>query len=138
MNYIKKYKIKARNQRIGHNFAVRGDIYDRNGIKLATDNVFYNVFARRVDYDNDASSPEAIATALAPILKMSKGQLLKKLNSARIAEGRSRALPAPVSRTVSRLPGRPGSNHRSSPWGLTGPRRSGTGLMAAVPGGKAR
>ena len=77
----KHYKIKAQKQRAGQNFAVRGDIYDRNGFKLATDDVFYNVFARRVDYDDDKSSPEAIATALAPILNISKAELLKKLNS---------------------------------------------------------
>ena len=77
---VKKYKIRAQKQRASQNFAVRGDIFDRNGIKLATDDVFYNVFARRVDYDDDKSSPEAIATALAPILNTSKAQLLKKLN----------------------------------------------------------
>lgn len=78
---IKKYRVKARNQRAGYNFAVRGDIYDRSGIKLATDKVFYNVFARRADYDEDQSSPEVIAKQLAPILKIPKEQLLKKLNS---------------------------------------------------------
>lgn len=78
---IKKYKVKAKNQRAGQNFAVRGDIYDRNGIKLATDDVFYNVFARPVDYDEETSSPEIIATKLAPILNMSKSELLKRLNS---------------------------------------------------------
>ena len=78
---IKKYKIRAAKQRASQNFAVRGDIYDRNGIKLATDDVFYNVFARRADYDNDESSPEAIANALAPILQISKADLLKRLNS---------------------------------------------------------
>lgn len=78
---IKKYRVKARNQRAGQNFAVRGDIYDRNGIKLATDKVFYNVFARRADYDEDDSSPEVIAKKIAPILKTSKEALLKKLNS---------------------------------------------------------
>lgn len=78
---IKKYKIRAKNQRASQNFAVRGDIYDRNGIKLATDDVFYNVFARPVDYDETTSSPEVIATKLAPILKVSKAELLKKLNS---------------------------------------------------------
>lgn len=78
---IKKYRVKARNQRAGQNFAVRGDIYDRTGLKLATDKVFYNVFARRADYDEDESSPEVIAKQLAPILKMSKEDLLKKLNS---------------------------------------------------------
>lgn len=78
---IKKYRVKARNQRAGQNFSVRGDIYDRTGLKLATDKVFYNVFARRADYDEDESSPEVIAKKLAPILKMSKEELLKKLNS---------------------------------------------------------
>jgi len=78
---IKKYKVRAAKQRASQNFAVRGDIYDRNGIKLATDDVFYNVFARRADYDDDASSPEAIASALAPILQISKADLLKRLNS---------------------------------------------------------
>ncbi len=78
---IKKYKIRAMKQRAGQNFAVRGDIFDRNGIKLATDDVFYNVFARRADYDDDDSSPEAIANALAPILQIPKADLLKRLNS---------------------------------------------------------
>ncbi len=78
---IKKYKVRARKQRASQNFAVRGDIYDRNGIKLATDDVFYNIFARRADYDEEDSSPEVIATKLAPILHMSKDELLKKLNS---------------------------------------------------------
>ncbi len=78
---LKKYKIRAKNQREGQNFSVRGDIYDRNGIKLATDNVFYNIFARRADYDDGDSSPEIIAKKLAPILKMSKEELLRKLSS---------------------------------------------------------
>lgn len=78
---IKKYRVKARNQRAGQNFAVRGDIFDRNGIKLATDKVFYNVFARRADYDEEDSSPEVIAKKLAPILNISVENLLKKLNS---------------------------------------------------------
>lgn len=78
---IKKYRVKARNQRAGQNFAVRGDIYDRTGLKLATDKVFYNVFARRADYDEEDSSPENIAKKLAPILKISKEDLLQKLNS---------------------------------------------------------
>ena len=80
---IKKYRVKARNQRAGQNFAVRGDIYDRTGLKLATDKVFYNVFARRADYDEDESSPEVIAKKLAPILKMSKEELLKAIKKAK-------------------------------------------------------
>ena len=30
-------------QRASHDFAVRGDIYDRHGIKLATDRIYYTV-----------------------------------------------------------------------------------------------
>lgn len=78
---LKKYKVRAKKQRASQNFAVRGDIYDRSGIKLATDDVFYNIFARRADYDEDESTPENIASKLSPILDIPKDVLLKKLNS---------------------------------------------------------
>ena len=38
---IHKYREKGRMQRASHDFAVRGDIYDRHGIKLATDRIYY-------------------------------------------------------------------------------------------------
>ena len=55
---------------------MRGDIYDRNGIKLATDKVYSDVYAHPADYDH---TPEELAKMLAPILKMPKNQLLQKL-----------------------------------------------------------
>ncbi len=73
---VDKYRAKARNQRINRSFVMRGDIYDRNGIKLATDKVYSDVYAHPNNYD---SSPEDLAERLAPILKMSYSELLNSL-----------------------------------------------------------
>ena len=66
----------AKNQRRASAFVMRGDIYDRNGIKLATDTVYYDIFARRADYVHE---PEELAKILAPILKISQYDLTEKL-----------------------------------------------------------
>ena len=73
---VGKYRAKARSQRVGRIFSMRGDIFDRNGIKLATDKVYSDVYAHPADYDH---SPEELAKILAPILKMPKDILLQKL-----------------------------------------------------------
>ncbi len=73
---VGKYRAKARNQRINRSFVMRGDIYDRNGIKLATDKVYSDVYAHPANYD---SNPEDLARRLAPILNMSYGELLNLL-----------------------------------------------------------
>lgn len=73
---VGKYRARARSQRVGRIFSMRGDIYDRNGIKLATDKVYSDVYAHPADYDH---TPEELAKMLAPILKMPKNQLLQKL-----------------------------------------------------------
>ena len=67
-----KYRVRAQNQRAGRTFSMRGDIYDRNGIKLATDKVYSDVYAHPANYD---STPEELAKLLAPILKIPKDQL---------------------------------------------------------------
>jgi cell division protein FtsI/penicillin-binding protein 2 len=72
----KGYRDKARKQRRASSFVMRGDIYDRNGIKLATDTVYYDIFARRADY---VHKPEELAKLLAPILKISQYDLTEKL-----------------------------------------------------------
>ena len=66
----------AKNQRRGSSFVMRGDIYDRNGIKLATDTVYYDIFARKADF---VHTPEELAKILAPILKISQYDLTEKL-----------------------------------------------------------
>ena len=73
---IRKYRIKAQNQRRGSSFSLRGDIYDRNGIKLAGDTIYYDIFARPADYVHDE---EELAKILAPILKVSQYTLMEKL-----------------------------------------------------------
>ena len=73
---VGKYRARAKSQRVGRIFSMRGDIYDRNGIKLATDKVYSDVYAHPSDYDH---SPEELAKILAPILKMPKDTLLQKL-----------------------------------------------------------
>jgi len=71
-----KYRVRAQNQRAGRTFSMRGDIFDRNGIKLATDKVYSDVYAHPANYD---STPEELAKTLSPILKIPKEQLLQTL-----------------------------------------------------------
>ena len=73
---IGKYRARARSQRVGRIFQMRGDIFDRNGIKLATDKVYSDVYAHPADYDH---KPEELAKMLAPILKMPENTLVQKL-----------------------------------------------------------
>ena len=70
------FRIKAKKQRKAYSFVMRGNIYDRNGIKLATDTVYYDIFARKADF---VHTPEELAKLLAPILKISQINLTEKL-----------------------------------------------------------
>ncbi len=74
---IKQYRLKAKRQRSSRNFIMRGDIFDRNGIKLASDKITYDVYAHPKEYDH---SPEELAKLLAPYLKISKSVLVEKLS----------------------------------------------------------
>lgn len=74
---VKNYRLKAKRQRSSRNFIMRGDIFDRNGIKLASDKITYDIYAHPADYDH---SPEELAKMLAPYLKISKPVLLEKLS----------------------------------------------------------
>ena len=73
---LKHNRLRARNQRKASTFVMRGNIYDRNGIKLVTDTVYYDVFARKADY---VHTPEELAKLLAPILNISQFNLAEKL-----------------------------------------------------------
>lgn len=74
---IKHYRLRAKRQRSSRNFVMRGDIFDRNGIKLASDKIYYDVYAHPADYDY---SPEELAKILAPYLKISTATLVQKLS----------------------------------------------------------
>ena len=80
---IHKYREKGRMQRASHDFAVRGDIYDRHGIKLATDRIYYNIYARPVDY-SDKETPKKIAKLFAPVLGIPEQTLYAKLSNKKI------------------------------------------------------
>ena len=73
---VRHFRIKAIKQRKAYSFVMRGNIYDRNGIKLATDTVYYDIFARKADF---VHTPEELAKLLAPILKISQYNLTEKL-----------------------------------------------------------
>lgn len=77
------YKEKGRIQRANHDFAVRGDIFDRHGIKLATDRIYYNIYARPVEY-SEKENPRRIAKLLSPVLGLSEASLYKKLSNSKI------------------------------------------------------
>lgn len=80
---IHKYRERGRMQRASHDFQLRGDIYDRNGIKLATDRIYYNIYARPVDY-SQKETPEAIAKLFSPVLDIPYSTLLKRISDKNI------------------------------------------------------
>ena len=73
------YKKRGEEIRASHSFELRGDIYDRNGIKLATDRIYYDIFARPVEYSK-RETPEKIAKLFAPVLNIPEQTLRKKLS----------------------------------------------------------
>ena len=80
---IHKYREKGKMQRSSHDFAVRGDIYDRHGIKLATDRIYYNIYARPVVY-TEKETPRKIAKLFSPILGIPENVLFNKLSDKKI------------------------------------------------------
>ena len=76
---IHRYRERGKMQRASHDFQLRGDIFDRNGIKLATDRIYYNIYARPVDYST-RETPKEIAKLFSPILNIPYQTLYKKLS----------------------------------------------------------
>ena len=85
------YKAKGEKQCVSESVTLRGDIYDRNGIKLAGDEIYREVYAHKKfqekgqkDYNpdlvNDHTAKE-IAQKLAPILDMPEAEILNKLKN---------------------------------------------------------
>lgn len=73
---VKNYRAQAKRQRSAKSFIMRGAILDRNGIKLASDKISFDVYAHQDYYDH---TPNELASILAPILGLNKNQLAKKL-----------------------------------------------------------
>lgn len=75
---IRGYRDRAKSQRALSPFVLRGEIVDRNGVKLATDDTSFNVYAHPMYYDN---TPEELAQKLQPFLGLSVPNLVSKLSS---------------------------------------------------------
>ena len=70
---IRHYKVKAKNQRYSKNFVMRGQIVDRNGVRLAVDQTSYNLYAHREYFDH---TPEELAEILSPHLNIDKKSII--------------------------------------------------------------
>ena len=74
---IRGYRDRAKFQRSSSPFVLRGEIVDRNGVKLASDDTSFNVYAHPQYYDN---SPDKLAEMLEPFLEIPKQKLKSKLS----------------------------------------------------------
>ncbi len=74
---IKHYRVKAKNQRYSKNFIMRGQIVDRNGVRLAVDQTSYNLYAHREYFDH---TPEELAKILSPYLKLDEKTIVNSIN----------------------------------------------------------
>ncbi len=74
---IRNYRDRAKTQRASTPFVLRGEIVDRNNVKLATDDTSFNVYAHPMYYDN---TPEKLAEKLQPLLNIDKKTLISKFS----------------------------------------------------------
>lgn len=75
---IKHYAKKAKAQRITKKFIMRGSILDRNGIKLASDQLSYNVYVHRQYMDH---TPEEIAKRISKYLGMTEAEVVNVIKN---------------------------------------------------------
>ena len=74
---IRHYKQKAISQRFSKNFIMRGQILDRNGLRLAVDKTSFNLYLHKEYFDHE---PEELAEKIAPVLGMEKSAIIKAIN----------------------------------------------------------
>ncbi len=75
---IRHYRERAKTQRSSKLFVLRGEILDRNGFKLASDNTSFDLFAHPMYYDH---TPQELAEILSPLINIQVSSLAKKLSS---------------------------------------------------------
>ena len=73
---IRHYRDRAKKQRSSKLFVLRGEILDRNGYKLASDNTSFNLYAHPMYYDH---TPEELAEILSPLVNIPVSSLAKTL-----------------------------------------------------------
>lgn len=75
---IKHYSKKAKAQRTAKKFVMRGSILDRNGVKLASDQLSYNVYLHKQYQDH---TPEELAQRLSKYLGISERELIRIMSA---------------------------------------------------------
>jgi len=75
---FEQLKDKALRMRTKKTQVFRGEIFDRNGLKLASDATVYDIYAHP-HYYKEEETPEDVARLLSPILKIEQKKLLSKL-----------------------------------------------------------
>lgn len=76
---FKHYSKRIERQRQANSKIMRGTIVDRNGIKMASDKMRYEIYAHPSEYKH---TPEELAEMLSDLLKIPRPQLEKKLRDA--------------------------------------------------------
>lgn len=74
---IRHYRQKAISQRFSKSFIMRGQILDRNGLRLAVDKTSYNLYLHKEYFDHE---PNELAEKIAPVLGMDKSAIIKAIN----------------------------------------------------------
>ena len=77
---IKHYKTRITRQRLASTRIMRGTIIDRNGIKMASDKMRYEVYAHPSEYKH---STQELAEMLSDLLKIPVPEFKKTLDKAR-------------------------------------------------------
>ena len=74
---VRHYRDRAKKQRASKLFVLRGEILDRNGYKLASDNTSFNLYAHPMYYDHQ---PQELAQILSPLVNIPVSSLTKTLS----------------------------------------------------------
>ncbi len=97
---FRHYRTKAINQRLSKNFIMRGQIVDRNGVRLATDKTSYNIYAHREYFDH---TPEELAKILSPYLEMSEKNIINAINKGATVILLKKDVDRPIAEKIKKL-----------------------------------
>lgn len=78
---FKKYRIKAYRQHTKEMEVLRGDIVDRNGLKLVSNKITYNIYAHKKDFNEEKRSVKQLATILSPVLNVKQEKIISLINN---------------------------------------------------------
>ena len=78
---VKKYRIKAYRQHTKELEVLRGDIVDRNGLKLVSNKITYNIYAHKKDFVEERRSVKQLAKILSPVLNVKQERIVSLINN---------------------------------------------------------